>query len=92
MRTTLSLDEDVANSLREQAALDNVSFEQAVNDALRRGLAPAQTEQWLPIKGQRIVSGGLRPGIDPTTLNQLNDELELQEFLAKHRRVIGDHS
>lgn len=30
---------------------------------------------------------GLRPGIDPNRLNQLNDELEIEEYLRKEARV-----
>ena len=83
MRTTLTLDEDVAHSLREQAALYNVSFKQVVNDALRRGLGPPQAEKRKPFK-VRPIGGGLRPDIDPFRLNQLYDELEIQSFLEKH--------
>ena len=37
-RTTLTLDEDVARKLREQARKDGRPFRAIVNDALRRGL------------------------------------------------------
>lgn len=38
MRTTLTLDPDVATMLKKAVAKGDVSFKQAVNDALRRGL------------------------------------------------------
>jgi len=38
MRTTLSLDEDVASQLEAWRAKQNLTFKQAVNSALRRGL------------------------------------------------------
>jgi hypothetical protein len=38
MRTTLSLDDDVAAQLEAWRAQQNLSFKQAVNSALRRGL------------------------------------------------------
>ena len=38
MRTTLTLDPDVAALLKKAVAKGELSFKQAVNDALRRGL------------------------------------------------------
>jgi hypothetical protein len=38
MRTTLSLDDDVAAQLEAWRAKQNLTFKQAVNSALRRGL------------------------------------------------------
>jgi hypothetical protein len=38
MRTTLSLDDDVATQLEAWRAKQNLTFKQAVNSALRRGL------------------------------------------------------
>ena len=40
MRTTLTLDDDVANYLKEQSLLLNKPFKQVVNDTLRRGMSP----------------------------------------------------
>jgi len=39
MRTTLSLDEDVAAQLESWRAKQHLTFKQAVNSALRRGLS-----------------------------------------------------
>ena len=39
MRTTLTLDADVAEALESLQKARNVSFKRAVNDALRRGLS-----------------------------------------------------
>jgi hypothetical protein len=38
MRTTLSLDDDVAAQLEAWRSKQNLSFKQAVNEAMRRGL------------------------------------------------------
>ena len=40
MRTTLTLDDDLAAALREQAQRVGVPFKHVVNDTLRRGLSP----------------------------------------------------
>ena len=41
MRTTLTLDDDVANYLREQSRLLDKPFKQVVNETLRRGMSPS---------------------------------------------------
>ena len=80
MRTTLTLDDDLADSLREQARLQNKPFRRVVNDALRRGMSPGAKE--IPMPRYRVIpnKGGLAPGVDPMKLNQLNDQLETEEF------------
>lgn len=79
MRTTLTLDDDVAAVLRERARLLELPFKQVVNDALRRGLSPAPAE---PGPAYRVTPhpSGFRPGVDPARLNQLNDSLEAAAF------------
>ena len=82
MRTTLTLDDDVADSLKEQARLLNVPFKRIVNDALRRGISPGVQED-RPVFRITPLSGGFRPGVDLLKLNQLNDELETQSFAGQ---------
>lgn len=85
MRTTLTLDPDIADRLRAEATLGKQSFRQIVNNALRRGLG---LEQAAPTAPFRVLahSAAFLPGIDPGKLNQLADELEAAEFLQQHRR------
>lgn len=80
MRTTLTLDNDIADSLKERARLLDKPFKQVVNDTLRRGMAPAVREAAAP--KYRVVPNrsGLAPCVDPLKLNQLNDQLEADEF------------
>ena len=85
MRTTLTLDDDIADSLREQARLLDRPFKQVVNDALRRGMSPAVREERAPYRVVPI-HGGFAPGVDPLRLNQLNDEIEAEDFLASSSR------
>ena len=82
MRTTLTLDDDIADSLKEQARLLNKPFKQVVNDAIRRGLSPAAREEQSVFR-VKPLRGGFRTGVDPFKLNQLNDELETREFIAR---------
>ena len=79
MRTTLTLDQDIADSLKEQARLLGKPFKQVVNDALRRGMSPSVRETPAPYTVDPIHSG-FAPGVDPLKLNQLNDQLEAEEF------------
>ena len=44
MRTTLTIDDDIADALRERARLLDLPFKQVVNDALRRGMSPGTRE------------------------------------------------
>ena len=81
-RMTLTLDKDLADRLRERARALDQSIKQVVNDALRRGLSPKVEESPQPYRVKPFHSG-FAPGVDPTKLNQLNDELELEEFLRK---------
>ncbi len=79
MRTTLTLDDDLAAALREHAQRVGVPFKHVVNDTLRRGLSPvlAKTESDYTI---RPHDSGFRPGVDPLRLNQLNDSLAAGDF------------
>jgi len=85
MRTTLTLDPDVAHQIRRRVAEGNATRKQVVNEALRRGLAVKPAGK--PGKRFRVVphSFGFRPGVDVYKLNQLVDELEAQSFAAKAR-------
>ncbi|GIW41634.1 MAG: antitoxin VapB33 [Candidatus Binatia bacterium] len=87
MRTTLTLDEDVAAKLREVVRRTGVSFKEAVNSALRRGLAsPHGSRARRKRYRVRVFTSPFRPGVDPLRLNQLSDDLELEETLAARRR------
>lgn len=79
MRTTLTLEEDVAAALKETAYRTGRSFKAAVNDTLRAGLA--STEAPPRPRRYRIKPaslGGVLPGIDLDKALQLADSLELE--------------
>jgi hypothetical protein len=60
-----------------------LSFKVALNEAIRRGLQrPASQAKQRPYQVQTF-SSGFQPGIDPTKLNQLADQLESEEYLRK---------
>lgn len=77
MRTTLTLDEDVAAKLAAEARRTGRSFKQTVNDALRRGLASARPRG--PRKPFKVVArdlGDLRPGLSLDSIARLLEQVE----------------
>jgi hypothetical protein len=87
MRTTLTIDDDLAGRLKQRARDLGVPFKEVVNRAIRAGLGEAaQTRRGA---APRTVphSFGFRPGIDLDKLGQLADELEAEAFAASAERL-----
>lgn len=85
MRTTLTIDDEIAERIRKEVALGKRSLKAVVNDALRRGLGLEPMPQAKPYRVE-VHSSPFVPGVDPARLNQLVDELDAGEFLSKHQR------
>ncbi|NDV62760.1 antitoxin [Puniceicoccales bacterium CK1056] len=79
MRTTLTLDPDVEQYIREACHKRKASFKRVVNDALRASLKPVTGPEPTLLKPRSM---GLAPGIDHRRLSELADELELEAHLA----------
>jgi hypothetical protein len=86
MRTTLTLDDDVARMLDEEAHKQRRPFKQVVNDALRRGLSSKRARTPAARYRVRPHAAKLQPGIDPGRLNALVDEIEIGEGAARAAR------
>jgi len=74
MRTTLTLDGDVAAKLKSEARRSGRSFRDIVNETLRRGLVSQRGAN--PGESFKVVTrdlGSLRPGL---TLDSIADLLE----------------
>jgi hypothetical protein len=83
MRTTLTLDPDVAMKIKKRMAEKKLTLKETVNQALRHGLKEVEKEKKrVPFK---VIphSFGFKPGIDLNKLNQLVDELEAEEVVRK---------
>ena len=77
MRTTLTLDDDIAAKLKAEARRFGRSFRDIVNDTLRRGLASRRAAPTLkPFKVVARDLGNLLPGL---TLDRVADLLEQVE-------------
>jgi hypothetical protein len=64
MRTTLTLDDDVAAKLKAESRRAGRSFREIVNETLRRGLASGRsTAQRQPFKIRARHLGDLKPGL-----------------------------
>ena len=88
MKATLTIEPDVAEALKERAHSQNKSFEQVVNEALRRDLLNGAVEEKpRPVYRVKPFHSEFMPGVDEMKLNQLNDELMVQEFLEKEKRI-----
>lgn len=85
MRTTLTLDDDLASLLRQRAHQLGLPFKDVVNRTLRAGLGEAGRRPQNPPK-TIPHSYGFRPGVDLDKLNQLADELEAEAFVAAGRK------
>jgi hypothetical protein len=79
MRTTLTLDPDVADRLRALARERGLPFKQVVTAVLRRGLDEGSREPFL-VEARKL---GLRPGIDLAQALELAAGLEDEETLRK---------
>ena len=84
MRTTLTLDQAVAERVRQRMNSEGGTLKSVINDALREGLRVL--EHGKPSPPKFVVKPhafGLRPGIDPDKIGQYADDLEDEEILAK---------
>ncbi len=82
MRTTLTLDDDLAGLLKQRAHELGVPFKEAVNRTIRAGLGDAASAR-RPAPKTAPHSFGFRPGVDLDKLGQLTDELEAEAFTDK---------
>lgn len=80
MRTTVTIDDDLAAQIEDLRRRERLSFKAALNRLLRTAIR----HQSQPPQPRRYRTPtrklGLRTGLDPTRLNQLADELESDDF------------
>ncbi len=80
MRTTVTLEPDVADRLRQIMGERDVTFKEAVNSTLRRGLETAAESRPYEVPSHAL---GLKPDIDGDRTIHFLDNLEDRERLKK---------
>jgi len=75
MRTTLTLDEDVAAKLQAEARKSGRSLKETVNRVLRLGLNSKKDAPLKPFK-VRAWRMGARPGLNFDNIEELLDQLD----------------
>lgn len=87
MRTTVTLDPDVEQLLKDEAHRTRTSFKAVLNNAVRaglRGTAPPERREPFVVEASPMQ---LRPGIDPARLGEIADDLEIEAFRAVTERL-----
>ncbi len=87
MRTTVTLDPDVEELLRLATRGSKRNFKQTLNDGLRRGLAhlaPPPGAEAFVVKARPM---GIRTGIDPAGLHDVDQDLDVAAFLDTTRKL-----
>jgi hypothetical protein len=87
MRTTVTLDSDIEQYLRENAARTRRPFKRVLNETLRSAIAeaaPAGNPKPFKVKSRAM---GLRSGHDPIGFSKLSDDLEAAAFLDSTQRL-----
>jgi hypothetical protein len=82
MRATVTVDHDVDQLLRLTMLNTGQNFKVTLNQAIRKGLAnvtPDRVEKPFVVQPTSL---GVLAGIDPSLLQELGDELEVDAFLS----------
>ena len=77
MRTTLSLDDDVAAKLKSEVKRSGRSFKEVVNEYLRLGLHAKKNHQTKrPFRVKPRDLGKLHPGLSLDNISELLEQIE----------------
>lgn len=83
MRTTLTLDPDVAGDLKRRARRTGQPFRQVLNDAVRAGLRAQDAPKPRRYRLKPVSMGGPLPGINLDKTLQLAADLEDEDIARK---------
>ncbi len=86
MRTTLTLDAEVAARLQVEVRRTGKAVKVVVNEALKRGLGMQGRTPRAPRFRVTPRAFGFKPGVDLDRLNHLVDELDTEAAGARLRR------
>jgi hypothetical protein len=85
MRTTVAIDDDLADLLKHRTRELGMPFEDVVNQTFRAGLGEQAKTRRHPGPTTIPHAFGFKPGIDLDKLNQLADELEAGAYAVGQR-------
>ena len=83
MRTTLTIDDDLARELREKAYKTGAPFKEVVNKAIRAGLGNVDKPKQIKPYKLKAYSLGYPPGANLDRALNLADHLESEEIERK---------
>lgn len=86
MRTTITLESDVAEQVRERMHARKSTLKDTINTLLRRGLQAQEKADSDPPFAVEPNASGFVAGVDSARLNQLLDDLDVEAFNAESRR------
>lgn len=87
MRTTLTIDDDIAVRIEERRRRDGQSLKQVVNRLLREGLRHDRRTPEAREYRTKTHKLHMRPGFDAARLNRLVDEIETETHLEREARL-----
>jgi len=90
MRTTVTLDPDVECLLKKAAHQRGESFKVTLNNAIRqafRGKSSTTKRKRFVIEASPM---GVHPGLDPSRMSELADEMEIDAHLETTRRLMKE--
>ena len=87
MRTTVTVEPDVEQLLRQAMQQSGQSFKVTLNQAIRKGLADTVVDGEEPPFVVKPKAMGMMAGVDLTRLQVLADDLEIDSFLELTRKL-----
>jgi hypothetical protein len=82
VRTTVTLDDDLAAALKRRSRERDIPFKQAINETIRAGLSGGATAAARPYR-MKPRNLEVRPGVDLTKALALAGELEDEDIVRK---------
>jgi hypothetical protein len=89
MRTTMTMDADVALQLKRKLKETKLSQKELLNRALRKGLSQVRVESTKQEFEVEPHSFGLKPEFDRDKMNQLYDQLLVEDYLRQQDRDLA---
>lgn len=87
MRTTVTLDPDAEQLLRQAMQRTGETFKATLNRAIRRGLADTIAEVEEKPFVVKAKAMGVRPGVDIANIHDFEADQEVEHFLEITRRL-----